>query len=74
MKAIIRTIAKDYQSLRTSCPERVKAFGVIYNNCSVGGVRLNQHPAGKRVTGQVLNELGYGSTVVDVKGNLDDFL
>ncbi|AGM46848.1 hypothetical protein M610_gp030 [Alteromonas phage vB_AmaP_AD45-P1] len=62
-KKVIKAIAKTYKSLPTTCPDRIKAYGIVYNNTEVGGVLLNQHPAGKRVAGMVLDKLGYDPLV-----------
>lgn len=63
MSQVIKAIAKQYMSLPANCPERLKAYGVVYNNTEVGGVRLSSHPSGKRVAGLVLDELGYAPYV-----------
>lgn len=68
---IIERIAASYSSLQANCPERNKAFGIVYNNVEIGGVKLSDHPKGKAVTSRVLAKLGYVSTV-SVDGDLDD--
>lgn len=73
MTKVIDSIVAQYKRLPVNCPDRNKAFGIIYNNTQVGGVLLSQHEAGKRVAGLVLARLGY-SEVNAVKGSLDDFL
>ena len=75
MSKVIKAIAASYKALPINCPERHKAFGIVYNQTEVGGVPLNQHPAGKRVTGQVLEALGYSPlepTMASINGDLDD--
>lgn len=79
MNKVITRIAAQYDRLATNCPDRKKAFGIVYNRTEVGGVLLSQHPAGKNVTAQVLEHLGYEPFAFDnspktVTGNLDDFL
>jgi hypothetical protein len=70
MSKLISNIAKQYSNLQSSGVSRNAAFGVVYNNTTVGGVRLNDHPNGKRVTGQVLQALGF-EDVKSVEGDLD---
>lgn len=72
MSKLITNIANKYAHLKPESVERNKAFGVIYNNTTVSGVKLSEHEAGKRVAGQVLRQLGYVDTA-DVTGSLDDF-
>lgn len=72
MSKLITNIANKYAHLKPETVERNAAFGVIYNNTTVSGVKLSQHEAGKRVTGQVLRQLGYDDTNA-VTGSLDDF-
>lgn len=75
MSKVIKAIAASYKTLPVNCPDRMKAYGIVYNNTEVGGVQLNQHPAGKRVAGQVLDMLGYAPlerTTAAVAGDLDD--
>ena len=71
MSKVIDQIVAQYNRLPVNCPERKRAFGVIYNNTQVGGVLLCQHEAGKRVTNQVLARLGY-TDKASVTGDLDD--
>ena len=73
MSQVIKAIAKQYMSLPANCPERLKAYGVVYNNTEVGGVRLSDHPSGKRVAGLVLDELGYNQLTrnVAIDGDLN---
>lgn len=76
MSKVIKAIAASYDRLPANCPDRVKAFGIVYNNTEVGGIPLNQHPAGKRVAAQVLDSLGYATlerTTASIEGSLDDF-
>tara|TARA_R110000737_G_scaffold148023_3_gene177663 strand:+ start:504 stop:725 length:222 start_codon:yes stop_codon:yes gene_type:complete len=73
MSTLIKNIAKQYSNLHSAGVSRNTAFGVVYNNTTVGGVRLQDHASGKRVVGQVLTALGYKSEVSDVAGSLDDF-
>jgi len=76
MSKVIKAIAASYKALPVNCPDRMKAYGIVYNNTEVGGVQLNQHPAGKRVAGQVLDALGYAKlerSNASVEGSLDDF-
>jgi hypothetical protein len=75
MSKVIKAIAANYSTLFNSCPDRMKAYGIVYNNTEVGGVQLNQHPAGKRVAGQVLDVLGYAPLKrrnASIDGDLDD--
>lgn len=72
MSKLISSIAKQYSNLNESSVSRNTAFGVVYNNTTVSGIRLNDHPNGKRVTGQVLQALGF-EDVKHVEGSLDDF-
>lgn len=71
--SLANTIASLYPHLTADKVSRNVAYGVIYNNCKVGGVLLCQHEAGKRVTAQVLDVLGHESLSkeIDVKGDLD---
>lgn len=61
-KAIV-AIAKQYPHLNPERISRNSAFGVVYNNTSIGGKRLSAMDNGKRVTSQVLRQLGYVDTV-----------
>jgi hypothetical protein len=70
MSKLISNIAKQYSNLQSSGVSRNTAFGVVYNNTIVSGIRLNDHPNGKRVTGQVLQALGF-EDVKSVEGDLD---
>ena len=76
MNKVIESIASTFDRLSVNCPDRNKAFGIVYNNTEVGGTQLTQHPAGKRVANAVLDHLGYAPmerTKAVIKGNLDDF-
>lgn len=72
MTNIIKQIANKYAHLKPATVSRNQAFGVIYNNTEVGGVLLSQHEAGKRVTSQVMRQLGFLDKA-EIKGSLDDF-
>jgi hypothetical protein len=75
MSKVIKAIAANYSTLPVNCPDRMKAYGIVYNNTEVGGVQLNQHPAGKRVAGQVLDVLGYAPlqrNKASIDGDLDN--
>lgn len=75
MSKVIESIANSFDRLSVNCPDRNKAFGIVYNNTEVGGIQLSQHAAGKRVANAVLDQLGYAPlerTKATVKGNLDE--
>ena len=71
MSNLISKIAANYSNLQQASVTRNVAFGVIFNNTTVGGIRLQDHASGKKVTGQVLAHLGYKSANADVDGDLD---
>lgn len=71
MSNLIKNIATQYPNLQQASVTRNVAFGVVYNNTSVSGIKLCDHPSGKRVTGQVLSLLGYTSGSAEVEGDLD---
>lgn len=71
MSTLIKNIATQYSNLHKAGVSRNTAFGVVYNNTTVGGIRLQDHASGKRVTGQVLTLLGYSTVAADIEGDLD---
>ena len=73
MSTLIKNIAKQYPHISPANVARNQAFGVVYNNTTVSGTRLCDHASGKRVTGQVLTQLGFQSDAAAVEGSLDDF-
>ena len=70
---LIQNIAKDYLNLPKAGVSVNIAYGVVLNNTTVGGIRLQDHKNGKRIAGKVLLHLGYKSEGSVVEGNLDSF-
>jgi hypothetical protein len=71
MSNLIKNIAAQYTNISPANVARNQAFGVVYNNTTVSGIRLCDHASGKRVTGQVLSLMGFQSDKADVEGDLD---